>query len=583
MVSTKTFKQQKRQKTSIFLDRGCIQISADSIPSEGFRWKYHPVVVGEHVHRTASSLEFLGSTMILRSSRKEHKPIQTNRKPCPQTAQTHSVAAVPSSLAKIKYPQPINNANQFLSTLHSNQQALSKKISRRKSIHSRRDRRQNSPHEYPDLDFHHTFGSFLTRRNPISRSVNSEIAAYWDLLNKSPAMLQHHIDDIGDGYRESFREFFTAEPISLHGHVSDASNAALLTSLLSHLVSHASPDSRGSIFGEGDKENPQLAITSGSYGAVYGCLAHDAVMESVRTLGNGPRPVIVQSNCAATIDAQVQDAKRLGCIALITEVVRARDGQSVSTHAWKGLLRACKKYGLPLIVDEALTSIRCGAPFAYQLPQYSRYGFPDLVLFGKAVRTNGVAVEWRGVNVQKLGITDPEERAFTILDWQENFTEMAQAADLLTSWGTLTLAKREKWPQRAQAVGRVLRDIIASSGIKEARVGGLHGLIYLRLVDIARLSPVMGAKAGKLVRWFPTLDTTLTSEKELRTKVFGAGSISHRREFSAYLRKHDIRLRFCSRCGDAVDADVKSCDVCVVRVCEECEPGEHVCPMDGLK
>ena len=398
-------------------------------------------------------------------------------------------------------------------------------------------------------------------------------------------MLQHRIHDIGNRYRDIFRQFFTAEPISLHGHVSDASNAALLTSLLSHLVSHASPDSKeDSIFGEGDKDNPRLAVTEGSYGAVYGCLAHEAVMESVRPLGNGPRPVIVQIRCAAKIDTQVKDAKRLGCIALITEVVRARDGKCASMHAWKSLLRACKKYGLPLIVDEALTSIRCGAPFAYQLPQYSKHGFPDLVLFGKAVRTNGVAVEWRGINIQKLGITDPEDRAFTILDWQEHFTEMAQAADLLTSWGTLTLAVRENWPQRAQAAGRVLRDIIADSGIKEARIGGLHSLIYLRLADSARLPPVMGAKASKQeVRWFPTMDTIMTSEEDLRTKVFGAGSIPHRREISAFLGGQDILLRFCSRCGDAVDADIRSCDVCVVRVCEECEPGEHLCPMDGLE
>ena len=519
--------------------------------------------------------------MNLRSSRKEHELIQTPRKPYPQKMQTHSGAAVPSSSAKNKNPQSTTNANQLTSSLHLHQRPPSKNLSPR--IHGRRDRRQNSPQEYPDLDFHHTFGSFLTRRNPISRSVNPEIAVYWDLLTKSPAMLQHHIHDIGDRYRDIFRDFFTAEPISLHGHVSDASNAALLTSLLSHLASHASPDFKGSIFREGDKDNPRLAVTEGSYGAVYGCLAHDAVMESVRPLGNGPPPVIVQSRCAAKIDAQVKDAKSLGCIALITEVVRARDGKSVSMQAWKVLLRACKKYGLPLIVDEALTSIRCGAPFAYQLPQYSKHGFPDLVLFGKAVRTNGVAVEWRGVNVQKLGITDSEDRPFTILDWQEHFTEMAQAADLLTSWGTLTLAKRERWPQRAQAVGRILRDIIADSGIKEARIGGLHSLIYLRLADNARLSPVMGAKAGKQVRWLPTMDTIMTSEEKLRTKVFGVGSIPHRREISAYLGNQNIRLRFCSRCGDAVDADIRSCDVCVVRVCEECEPGDHLCLMDGLE
>ena len=128
--------------------------------------------------------------MILRSSRKEHKLIQSNRKPYPQKTQYHSGAAVPSSLDKIKTSQSANKvnhiANQSTRSLHFHRRPLSGDLSRRRSVHSRRDRRQDNPQEYPDLDFHHTFGSYLTRRNPISRSVNPEIAAHWDLLTQSP-------------------------------------------------------------------------------------------------------------------------------------------------------------------------------------------------------------------------------------------------------------------------------------------------------------------------------------------------------------------------------------------------------------
>lgn len=445
-------------------------------------------------------------------------------------------------------------------------------------------RREWCPEEFPDLDFHHSVGSFLTRKNPIFNSTDQDVGRYWALLNKSPTMLQHHIHNIGDRYREAFRRFFTAEPISLHGHVSDASSPTLLTSLISHLGSCYSTSKRIPFIGEGEKANPCVAILEGSYGAGYGPLAHNSVLDFVRPLANGRIPMVIKTHNAAKIDDQVRKAKRIGCVALITEIVRARDGVVISQTAWKHLLRACEKHNLILIVDEALTAIRCGAPFAYQLPQFQNHGLPDLVLFGKAVKTNGIAVDWRGINMQKLGIADPEERLFIALQWQERLTEMAPAASLLTSWGTMVLAEKEQWPQRASEIGHILREFIESEGIKSSLIGGLHSLIYLRVEDQARItSPVMGANAGKYVRWFPTMDVVMTSEEEFRTKVFGPDSIAHRRDVSAYLTGKGVELGFCSRCGQAVEAGLRpSCQLCVVRTCEECEPGEHTCPMEGM-
>ncbi|KAL8852273.1 MAG: hypothetical protein Q9221_002875 [Calogaya cf. arnoldii] len=300
--------------------------------------------------------------------------------------------------------------------------------------------RETNPEDYPDLDFHQTFGSFLTRKNPISKDTDPEIAGYWDLLSRSPSQLQQHRYIIGDKYRDAFRNFLTAEPISLHGHVSDASNAALLTSVISHLVSHARSDIGISILEDESKCNPRIAVTAGCYGAPYGCLAYNAVIKGNGPVANGPRPVVITTHNPEKIDAQIKQAKDSGCIALILELVFAGGGRAMTENAWKNILKACKKYALILIVDEALTAIRCGAPFCYQLSQYARHGYPDLVLFGKAIRTNGIAVEWRGVNIQKLGIEQQDDREFTILDWQERVTEMAQAADLLISWGTLVLA-----------------------------------------------------------------------------------------------------------------------------------------------
>ncbi len=49
--------------------------------------------------------------------------------------------------------------------------------------------RETNPEDYPDLDFHHTFGSFLTRKNPVSKSTHPAIAGYWDVLSHSPSQL----------------------------------------------------------------------------------------------------------------------------------------------------------------------------------------------------------------------------------------------------------------------------------------------------------------------------------------------------------------------------------------------------------
>jgi len=130
-------------------------------------------------------------------------------------------------------------------------------------------RRRRHPEEYPDLNLHHGFGSFLARKNPVSKAVDTKIAQYWQLLGQIPTLLQYRIHDIGDQYRDAFRKFFTAEPISLHGHVSDASNPALLTSLIGHLLSRASPTCQVSLFNEEARSNPRVAATEGSYGAAY--------------------------------------------------------------------------------------------------------------------------------------------------------------------------------------------------------------------------------------------------------------------------------------------------------------------------
>ena len=187
--------------------------------------------------------------------------------------------------------------------------------------------------------------------------------------------------------------------------------------------------------------------------------------------------------------------------------------------------------------------------------------------------------------MSKLDIEDNDDRTFLALEWQERLTEMAPVASLLASWGTIVLAEKENWTRRAREIGTLLRGFIAEeAGIKSCAIAGLHSLIYLRKEDHARIkSPVMGASAGMYVRWFPVMDEVMMSREELRKRVFGVGSVEYRRDVAGYLEREGVRLGFCARCGQAVEAGLRpQCRVCVVGVCEECEGGEHVCPLEAV-
>ena len=452
--------------------------------------------------------------------------------------------------------------------------------------HTIRDiHRDYCPEDYPDLDFNQWYGSFLTRRNPIR--ANRDLERHWSALSVSPALVQNRIRDIWAHFREAFFEFFGDDPISLHSHVGDAANPALLTSLILFLgsCSKRSKARTGAFSVSGkSRTNPRLAMLEGIYGAGFGPLAHYAVRDWFNEVANGPAPFIVKSD-SPNIDSYVAKAKREGCVALIAEIVLSKDGITLNPEIWRRLVESCRKHELILIVDEAMTAIRCGAPFAHQLPEYQKHGRPDLVLFGKAVRMNGVAVDWQGINVQQLGLESDYDRHTALIDWHKRFSEAATAAELLQSTGTILLARRENWPQRACQIGRVLRRLATEElQIDPKSFGGLHGLIYLPKVD-SRRAAVVSANAGAVyTRWLPTMDKVMTSKDELRNKVFGLGSLAHRKSMGEYLRKNELELGTCFSCGDAMEIRSKTpCVKCVGGQCEECEPGRHVCPFEAIE
>lgn len=447
--------------------------------------------------------------------------------------------------------------------------------------HTVRDiHRDFHPEDYPDLDLNHHYGQLLTRQNVTQ--ANKIISGYWKTFIETPAMIYHEVRDIRDYYREAFFDFFDVDPISLHGHVSDAANPFVLGSLLRHLENVFRDRVTPSTFGE----DARVAVMEGSYGMGFGPLAYNAPCPWSSDAACGPKPVIVRMD-SNTIQKQIKAAKASKCVALLVAIVRSSDGTVMTTAQWRAIIEACDKYRMYLVVDEAMTAIRCGAPFAHQLPDYKYHGRPDLVLFGKGIRTNGIAVDWRGVNFRRLGEVSLEDRVNAIILWEKRLTETAPPEILLQSWGTITLACKQGWPQRAIKIGQVLRNVLATFNIRPSSISGLHSLLWLSRHDGAlNKLAVMSANAGNdYTRWLPLMDSIMTSEATMMTKVFGFGSRQHRKLLAAYLIKRNWWLGYCSVCGNAMETGDdrigarERCMECFARPCDVCEPGEHVCQM----
>jgi hypothetical protein len=146
---------------------------------------------------------------------------------------------------------------------------------------------------------------------------------------------------------------------------------------------------------------------------------------------------------------------RDGCVAVILEIVRQCDGRVLTQREWNIICVCCQKVGIYLIVDECLTAIRCGAPFAHHLPQYREFK-PSFVIFGKALISSGIAVYWDGVHISRLGYTDSEDILGDLEGWDHKSSRVLQPMVTIQSLGTIRLAERERWWDRSTRIGENL-------------------------------------------------------------------------------------------------------------------------------
>lgn len=249
-------------------------------------------------------------------------------------------------------------------------------------------------------------------------------------------------------------------------------------------------------------------------------------------------------------------------------MVLSSNGRSLQQKEWETLAEACHNTGVYLVVDEAQTAIRCGAPFAHHLETYSKYK-PSFVLTGKGLRTASLCMYHDGVTICRLGHMEAEISDILTDVTDYNYSQAIDPFVLLSSWATVRLAVAEDWPRRAVKIGDNIRRVLAEIAPARQAPRGLGALLALSRKD-AESHSITGASAGStLVRWFPFMDQSMEDFEMVRS-LFGMGSASLREELEQLLGDDSL---CCVKCGENLiygGPTWKRCDTCKGDICDIC-------------
>lgn len=279
----------------------------------------------------------------------------------------------------------------------------------------------------------------------------------------------------------------------------------------------------------------------------------------------------------------LSQAKRQGCIGVVVEMVsNQRNGRITTPDEFHNLSEACRESGLILAVDEAMTAMRCGAPFAHQRPEY-KDSKPDLVFFGKALGAQGIAINFDGLWMSRLGIETRLKKVQAVYDWQAVVTQALHLPVVIDALGVLEMATAGDWVGRARIIGQHLRQIVldrahsmkVDGGEDEIELlGGLESFIFVRK-KIAASFLVMGAfTAGSSVdwvRWLPRMDRHLTDKSAVEFIMSSDGG-KKRVEASECLEMEGSRPQWCFYCGTwARGTEYPWCKTCCIDACDSGE------------
>ncbi|KAJ5899843.1 hypothetical protein N7495_004587 [Penicillium taxi] len=279
-----------------------------------------------------------------------------------------------------------------------------------------------------DHDFHGGWGTVYSNSGFIN---DDRTRRMWEDYTVSPARVEQQYHVLLDEYTDLFQSFFKGYwPISFHAHVSDVLIPTTIASLILNTASTCPLVLEDPALSPLIKDNPEpekvqqfvrellgwtdlhitapkLAIVEGIYGSAYGPLAHSSSEWEYRIIGSGPSSVSISRSDFSSDDTLLKKliaAKKQGCVAVISDIVNASDGSVFPPELFRLLRSCCDKARIFLLVDEAMTAIRCGAPLASQRAEYSEEGNlqPDMIAFGKGMGVSGIAFNFDGLMMRHL-------------------------------------------------------------------------------------------------------------------------------------------------------------------------------------
>ncbi|KAI1631599.1 pyridoxal phosphate-dependent transferase [Biscogniauxia mediterranea] len=480
--------------------------------------------------------------------------------------------------------------------------------------YSQKHRESLSNMQTLDHDFHSAWGCVYSNQSTLSEA---SISGLWQQYADDPATVDRKYHMLLHDYTMLFSTFFDGYyPISMHAHASDALLPTTIASLILNTVAtsplvlnsptlapmaHEDPKATGGRIRDfaldflgwnaAHVQAPNFVVAEGIYGAGFGPLAHASKEWEVNAIASGPKPIVVDVRNATrdSLNATLAEAKSQGCIAVVCDMVSTEDGSVLQPERFALLKACCAQNRLLIVIDETMTAIRCGAPFAFQRAEYAREDEeadkkPDLVIFGKGMGVSGIAMGFDGATIKRLAYTKAEEIQQTIRYWRALVSRPVRMPVLIEALGILRTAQAENWPARSIEIGDAVRDITQELAPDTREPGAIRGLGAMIAVnrEVAMQFRIMSAirRRSPWVRWLPKLSRSSIDRDLLLQQVFGGQSKLQRQKLAEEAGRCGTMPLWCFICGiEATSEDW--CKTCYLSVCnnEVCEQAfkRHAC------
>ncbi|KAL4925394.1 uncharacterized protein BDV17DRAFT_184673 [Aspergillus undulatus] len=477
----------------------------------------------------------------------------------------------------------------------------------------RHDRNQNNKLDIAaapplDHDFHNAWGSIYSATGTTADPQTQQI---WETYTKAPHLVEAQYHKLLSEYTVRFASFFGGYwPITFHAHVSDVLIPSTLASLILNTASTCplivedpvlspllkdDPEPEKvqafvrSLLGWSDEhiQSPRLAVVQGIYGCAFGPLAHSSDEWEYQIIGAGPPPITITPSDFASESAlmtRLCTAKAQGCVAVAVDLVNASNGSVFHASHFRLLRACCAKARIFLLVDEAMTAIRCGAPLVCQRPEYIEDGNlqPDLIAFGKGMGVSGIAINFNGLMMQHLAYAKRDHILQTIRFWRSMVTRPIGLPVLIEALGILNVAEAEDWPGRSKKIGKAFREFVRRHG-EQGQV--VHGLGAFMAIDreFSKKFRVMAAfrRRHLWARWIPKLNSEAAVDPDaIERYLMGPEAKKLRRIMAIEAEKRGTAPLWCFVCGiDTVGQDW--CRTCFLGHCgtKDCKQGfmAHEC------